>query len=74
MAKYIKPMIDVLYFEEEDSIVTASRIEEEITGSADGQYSAYLLNQHIFYDREAASKESNGGTVTVDVRNLTIRN
>lgn len=70
MAKYIKPMIDVLYFDEDENIAVtlSANIEASpLPGTTNGQYSAYLLNQDLY------KYEKTERTATVDVRDLQVR-
>lgn len=68
MVRYIKPVIDVLYFDEEE-ILTASagnNAKEPTIEITNGQYSAYLLNEDIFGHKTSSQN------VTVDVRDIKI--
>lgn len=59
MEKYSKPIIDILYFDEED-IVTASGDPNK------ARYSADLMNGYFFEDRKASQ------TTTVTIQDIKV--
>ncbi|MDO5396540.1 MAG: hypothetical protein Q4G33_01295 [bacterium] len=58
MAKYSKPIIDVLYFDEEE-VVTASTPEK-------GRYAADLMNEYFFGEGKASQ------TTTVNIQQVKV--
>ena len=53
MTKYIEPMLDILYFDEEEITAALSNTPQPTDEPQTARYSADLMNEYFLYERDA---------------------